>query len=94
MTDLSRDPIINAVHNGIKRDIRVAIENDCLGSAVILILSGIDSMAYLSMPAKQDDVTRSDFVRWAERYISFVATKNLPGWICMELGALCYTTTA
>jgi len=71
MTDLSRDPIINAVHNGIKRGIRVAIENDCLGSAVILILSGIDSMAYLAMPATQDDVTRSDFVRWAEQYIKF-----------------------
>jgi hypothetical protein len=79
MTDLSRDPIINAVHNGIKRGIRVAIENDCLGSAVILILSGIDSMAYLAMPATQDDVTRSDFVRWAEQYIKFPCNEQLTG---------------
>lgn len=79
MTDLRRDPIINAVHNGIKGGIRVAIENDCLGSAVILILSGIDSMAYLAMPATQDDVTRSDFVRWAEQYIKFPCNEQLTG---------------
>jgi hypothetical protein len=79
MTDLSRDPIINAVHNGIKRGIRVALENDCLGSAVILILSGIDAMAYIAMPASQDDVTRSDFVRWAEQYVKFPCREQLTG---------------
>lgn len=47
LTNLSEAPIINAVHNGIKRGIRVALENDCLDSAVILILSGIDAMAYI-----------------------------------------------
>lgn len=52
LTDLSEDPIINAVHNGIKRGIRVALENDCLDSAVILILSGIDAMVYISMSAR------------------------------------------
>ena len=57
----------------------MAIENDCLGSAVILILSGIDSMAYLAMPATQDDVTRSDFVRWAEQYIKFPCNEQLTG---------------
>jgi hypothetical protein len=50
MVDLSRDPIINAIQNGIKRGIRVALENGCLGSAVILILCGVDAMAYLAMP--------------------------------------------
>jgi len=51
MADLSQDPVINSVYNGIKRGIRVALENDCFGSAVILILSGIDTMAYIAMPA-------------------------------------------
>ena len=50
MSELSRDPIINALHNGIKPSIRMTLENDCLDSAVILILSGIDAMAYLGMP--------------------------------------------
>lgn len=79
MTDLSRDPIINAVHNGIKRGIRVALENDCLGSAVILILSGIDAMAYIAMPASQEDVTRTDFARWTEQYIKFPCSEQLTG---------------
>jgi hypothetical protein len=97
MSDLGSDPIINAVHNGIKRGVRVALENDCLGSAVILILCGIDAMAYLDMPATQDDVTRSDFVRWAERYIKFPCHEQLTG---LDLyGARCamlhnYSTTS
>lgn len=80
MADLRQDPIINAVHNGMKRGIRVALENDCLGSAVILILSGMDTMAYLSMPDGQTDVHRSDFVKWAEQYITFPCTEQLTGW--------------
>ena len=79
ITDLSRDPIINAVHNGIKQGIRTMLEHDCLGSAVILILSGIDAMAYIAMPAKQDDVTRRDFVRWVEQYIKLPCSEQLTG---------------
>ena len=79
MSDLSSDSIINTVHSGIKRGIRVALENDCLGSGVFLILCGVDAMAYLEMPASQDDVTRGDFVRWAERYIKFPCKEQLTG---------------
>ena len=79
VTDLSKDPLINAVHNGIKRGIRVALENNCLGSAVILILSGIDAMAYIAMPASQDDVTRDDFVIWTAQYIKFPCVEQLTG---------------
>ncbi|TMA11717.1 MAG: hypothetical protein E6J89_06980 [Deltaproteobacteria bacterium] len=79
MHDLGKDPIINAVHNGIKRGIRVALEHDCLGSAVILILCGVDAMAYLDMPASQHDATRNDFVRWAEQYIKFPCNEQLTG---------------
>ncbi len=32
VTDLSKDPVINAVHNGIKRGIRVALENKEIGA--------------------------------------------------------------
>ena len=53
MNDLSRDPIINVVYNQIKKGISVALENECYASAVILIYSGIDAMAYLDMPDGQ-----------------------------------------
>ncbi len=79
MKDILRDPIINAIYGGIKKGIQVSIENNCLSAAVILILSGIDSMAYLNMPAEQEDVTRDDFVDWAERYINFPCQEQLTG---------------
>lgn len=73
MQNLAQDPIINVIHNGIKRGIRVALENNCFMDAVILIYSGIDSMAYLGMPETQNDVTRSNFVDWSNDYL------RLPG---------------
>jgi len=87
MSDLSRDPIINVVYNQIKRGIRVALKNDCYASAVILIYSGIDTMAYLNMAEGQQDVTRDDFVQWAEEYIRFPCEEQVSG---LELyGARC-----
>lgn len=79
MTDLSRDPIVNTVHGGIKRGIRVALENNCLGAAATLILCGMDAMAYLDMPEAQQDVTRTDFIRWADCYIRFPCKEQLAG---------------
>jgi hypothetical protein len=79
MTDLSRDPILRVVQGEMRRGIRVALENGCLAAAVILVLSGIDSMAYVGMPAAQDDVTGADFVGWADAYIRFPCKEQLPG---------------
>lgn len=76
---MERDPITNAIYGGIKRGIEVAIKNNCLASAVILILSGIDSMAFLDMPVSQTDVTKNDFIKWADRYIKFPCTEKLTG---------------
>ena len=79
MQDIKRDPVVNSIYAGIKKGIQVAVDNDCFDSAVILILSGIDSMAYLNMPAEQQDVTKNDFVAWAERYIKFPCKEQLTG---------------
>ena len=79
MADLSQDPIINVIHNNIKKGIDVTLGNKCLGSAVILILSAIDAMAYLGMPENQEDVTKTDFIDWAERYICFPGREQLTG---------------
>lgn len=79
MTDLSRDPVINTIHNGIRRGIEVAVDNDCLASAVILIYSGIDTMAYLAMPKGQTDVKGEYFIDWAGRYIRFPCKDQLTG---------------
>jgi len=78
-TGFSEDPVINALHKGIRRGINVTIENNCISSAVVLILSAIDTMAYLAMPETQEDVTRKDFVEWAEKYIRFPGREQLTG---------------
>ena len=44
-----------------------------------MIFSGIDTMAYLNMPANQQDVERTDFVAWVERYIKFQCEEKLTG---------------
>ena len=79
MNDLSRDPIVNAIDNEIRRGIQVAIDNGCYGSAVTLIYAGIDAMAFLGMPGDQEDVARSDFIAWAEHYIKFPCKEQLSG---------------
>jgi len=97
MNDFSKDPVVNAIYQGINRGIRIAIDNQCYGSAVILILSAIDSMAYLGMPPGQEDVTRDDFVKWADKYIKLPCDQQLTG---LDLyGARCgmlhaYSTTS
>jgi hypothetical protein len=70
---------INVVHIGIKKPIRLLLDNDCFPAAVTLIYSGIDAMAFLSLPAEQTDVRGEDFVRWADRYIHFPCQAQIAG---------------
>jgi len=65
----SRDPLINAIYQGIKKGVQVAFDNECYGSFLILIYCGIDAMSYLDMPPSQAEVQPKDFVRWANSYL-------------------------
>jgi hypothetical protein len=67
------------IQNQIKKGVRVALDNECYSSAIILIYSGIDTMAFLSMPPKQLDVTRDDFIQWADRYLIFPCKEQVRG---------------
>jgi hypothetical protein len=68
MNDLSEDPIINAINDGIRRSINVVMENKCYSAAVILIFAGIDAMSNIDRPENQDYNTASDFKNWVEKY--------------------------
>ena len=70
---------MNVVHNGIKRAIRVALDNECYAAAVILVYSGIDTMAYIGIPDNQEDVTSRDFMNWADQYIRFPCNEQVTG---------------
>jgi len=76
---LKNDPIYNAIYNGINKGIRVTLDNECFGSAVILIYAGIEAMATLARPADQIEVRRTDFVNWIDRYIQLNAPERISG---------------
>lgn len=76
---LATDPLHNTITNGIKEDINVCFEQQRYRAAIILIYSGIDSMAFLNLPVGEDEVRGADFVRWVERYIHFPGKEKLTG---------------
>ena len=76
---IDTDPFINAVHRGIKRGIDVAIDNRCHGAAVVLIYAGIDAMGYTTLPPGREDVQRSDFIAWADKYMHFPGEDQVTG---------------
>jgi len=67
--NLTQDPIAAAIYGGIKKGIKVALDNECFGSALILIYTGIDAMANLDRPAQAQEVRPEDYIRWVDRYI-------------------------
>jgi hypothetical protein len=76
--------------NGIKRPIRLLLEAQCYPAALTLIYSGIEIMSYLNLPSPRSDVMRSDFISWAEHYLtpllqSGIRGKDLYGARCTAL---------
>jgi hypothetical protein len=49
--------------------IDLCIEKALLMPALILIYSGLDSLASLNRPQDKENVTRSDFTRWCNNYL-------------------------
>lgn len=82
--------ITRVIENGIKRPIQLLLEHGCYPAALILIYSGMDTMAFLNMPASNTDVMRSDFMAWAARYMKLscpqqVTAADLYGARCSVL---------
>lgn len=75
----SRNPIHNVIDGQIKGGIRLCVEHEYYGSALKLIYSGIDVMAFLSMPKERQTVKKHHFVKWAEEYIKFPGDEQLSG---------------
>jgi len=78
------------LENGIKRPIRLLLEAQCYPAALTLIFSGIEIMSYLNLPSPRSDVMRSDFISWAERYLTpllepKIGGKDLYGARCTAL---------
>jgi hypothetical protein len=90
MLRLNAGAVEAVIENGIKRPVRLLLEAHCHQAAIVLTYSGIDTMAFLNMPAKRPDLMRSDFIAWAERYIKIAMPdapngKDLYGTRCTVL---------
>ena len=77
--NIAEDPIFNVVNKSIRRNIKIALENECYGAVIILVYSAIDTLAFLSMPKSQEDVQRQDFIDWVEKYLHFPCKEQLTG---------------
>jgi hypothetical protein len=70
-TNVSGDAFVTRViENGIKHPVHLLLEHRCFPAALILTYSGVEMMAFLNMPLGKLDVTRSDFIDWADKYMA------------------------
>ena len=49
--------------------IKINLENDAYTGVVMLTHCAIDTMAFLSMPSGKTRSTRSDFIKWVDKYM-------------------------
>jgi hypothetical protein len=61
-------PEINAVQQLIIA-IDCCFEKRLIAPTLVLLYSGIDTMAWLGLPNNQQDVTGEDFIQWTDRYL-------------------------
>ena len=78
MANTADESLYNVLLNGIIKDVNDARARKSYRATLILVYSGIDAMAHLTMPAGKDKVTRADFVTWAENYLRFRGTDKQP----------------
>ena len=50
-------------------DIKKARDNGILAGSIILTLSAIDAMAFLTMPLTQKEVQKKDYIEWIDKYM-------------------------
>ncbi|MFQ5723509.1 MAG: hypothetical protein ACE5G6_03370 [Terriglobia bacterium] len=54
---------------GVFAAIRLCLQKKCISSAIALAYSAIDVLSWLAMPANKFEVTRQDFISWADQYV-------------------------
>lgn len=85
METAADDALKNVLLNGILKDIDEVWRRKSHRATLILVYSGIDAMAHLTMPAGKAKVSRSDFVNWCDKYLCFrdaggKRTLSVPGF--------------
>jgi hypothetical protein len=71
--------VANVILDGILKPIHLVLNNGFDRAALVLLYSGMDAMAFMSLPAGRDSVTRKEYVAWAEKYIRFSSAVQVTG---------------
>lgn len=79
MPEVRQHLVLSVIENGIKQPIGLMLERRYYPAALVLTYSGIDTMAFLNMPAANTDVMRSDFIHWAEKYMKLSPEDAITG---------------
>jgi hypothetical protein len=64
---------------GILKSIKLCFEKKMYLSTLILTYTGIDTMAYLSLPENKTENKGEDFIKWVEKYMKFYDGNSYPG---------------
>ena len=88
--DFARDPLTNIIFPGIKEPIRLLVDSQFFFAALALTYSGIDAMAFLGIPASQNEVGSPDFIAWCDRYLDLNCPEQPTGieWWGARCGVL------
>ena len=79
MPQLRHALVASVIENGIKQPIQLLLETHHFPAALVLSYSGMDTMAFLNMPAAKSDVMRSDFIQWANQYVALPSDAPITG---------------
>ncbi len=87
---LNEDPVVNVLYNGIKKPIKLCIDNQCERAALQLMYAAIDCLAGLGMPSSETRSSRRHFRAWCEKYLKFNVAEEVTGleWYAARCGLL------
>lgn len=71
--------VSNVILEGILKPIDLLLEKNHYRSALVLLYSGIDTMAFINLPPEKEAVTRMDYVAWVDQYIKFPCAEQVKG---------------
>lgn len=88
--EISRDPVVNIIYQGIKEPIMLCMKNSAVRAALQLMYAAIDSLTMLGLPEGQERATRKDYAAWCEKYLKFNTQENVRGleWFAARCGLL------
>jgi hypothetical protein len=79
VVDLSGPNVTNVIVDGILKPIHLLLDNGYWRAALVLLYSGMDAMAFMSLPEGKNAVTRKNYLGWAEQYIRFPCREQVTG---------------